>query len=126
MGYYFYFKTKEIAIRKDAPQNIIDFLNERINNKNYDYPAPEHPLFKLERWDSLFGHWDWLNPPSFVFKDGYWRLSLECEVKYGWEEIQAFSDWITPYVAGRKKNEYIGWYKGESHEIGRINLYIKR
>ena len=54
-----------------------------------------------------------------------WQLSLYGDLNHGYDAINGFVDYITPYIAGHKPKQYIGWYKGEDQNE-RINLYAKK
>lgn len=127
MGYYYQFKSKEIKLKKDTPKEVIDFLNSYINEENFDCPMPAHELFSMKRWTSVFGKWAWYDNPYTYFKNekGGWILFIHCDVNYDLEVIEKFAEWITPYVAGHKPKEYIGWWKGEDDRLS-TNLYIER
>jgi len=123
MGYYVKFESKKICLRKDIPEWLIQFFLDTDVSK---VENPDHALFKTDRCSSLFCNHSVIRP--YLFRkgnNGYYELSLYCEIKYGWDEIRAFADWITPFVAGHKKKEYIGWMQGEGRNY-RENIYIER
>ena len=128
---YYYRVHISLILRKDTPQCITDFLVRAIESNLFVIPDNEpifnHKFFTLDRWASIFHHHIDLDPPRFIkHTGGYYDLQLDANINYGSEEIHEFTKWITPYVAGRKKKQYIGWYKGESHEIQSTNLYAER
>lgn len=125
MGYYYQFKSKEIKLRKDTPVEVIEFLNAYMNESNFNYPKPNHPLFEFESWDSVFNKWAWYKEPYSFFDKEKLILFVWCDVKASNEPIIQFAKWIAPYVAGHKPKEYIGWYEGDS-ERQPTNLYIER
>lgn len=143
MGYYYRIHIS-VILRKDTPQNVIDIIKDHIGLKHIpegpalmtaqelfeSTPKPElidHPFFQLPRWMSMFHpHHDLPLPHIYQHPGGYWDLQLDADINYGSEEARQFAEWIAPYVAGRKKKQYIGWYKGESHEVPTINLYVER
>lgn len=123
MGYYVQFETKKICLKKEIPEWLIDFLNDADIRK---VENPEHPLFKTDRWSNLFCLHSHEKPYYFgKGKNGYYELYLYCEINYGWDEIRLFADWITPFVAGHKNKEYIGYLQGEDRD-SRENIYIER
>jgi hypothetical protein len=130
VGYYTTIKTKPIILRKDLPEEIVNFIHNEIYGEAYNENAwhPEHKLFTLKRWTVLFAHCSGNEPPPYFKKlpNGYYELFLHADINYGFEECQEFAKWITPYVAGRKKNEYIGWCKGEDYDSPVVNLYVQR
>lgn len=126
MSYYTELKIEKINLRKDTPENVVVFLNDIINNEIFDRPNINHPLFDCERWDHLFIKSAFLpHGPSLKKLDsGYFELGLWTDINHGIDEINQLIDWITPFVAGRKKHFYIGYYKGETDEK-RTNIYIR-
>lgn len=58
-------------------------------------------------------------------QSGRWVIELDTEFKNYDGEINKFIEWISPFVVGRKRNQYIGWYKGEGPSE-RTNIYIQR
>lgn len=142
MGYYFRLHINTI-LKKDIPQEVIEILNTHINGNVYENfpaisiveevyeqtpkPPIDHPFFNQKRWMNLFHcHIDLPKPQFFQHPGGYYELQLDAEINYGYEEITQFVNWISPYIAGRKKKQFIGWYKGESYETSTINLYVER
>jgi hypothetical protein len=62
---------------------------------------------------------------TFTKPFNYWILELDTEFKNYDNEIYHFIHWITPYVVGRKKKQYIGWSKTEGRN-DRNYLHIHR
>lgn len=140
MGLYTEFHCN-VILRKDTPDDVLllishsiydpDFMTIYIDARNnietpHPLTLPDHPFFKTERWDRIFGcHYDLAAPYFIKTKAGYYRLSIGCSINYGFHEIQEFIKWITPYVAGRKKKQYIGWLKNEDQDY-RVNEYVER
>lgn len=139
MGYYTKL-TISFSLKKDTPAPIIDLLKRVIIDKDLgvrrqvfkrdDVFVPEvyHDFFKCQNWYMLFLSTNWDNDMKggSMFLDGkYWRISLDTEFKNYDNETELFLEWITPFVAGRRKKQYIGWQKGESQDC-RQNIYITR
>lgn len=126
MGYYIHFESTELKLRKDTPQDIIDFLNNCVNEYKYDFPTPAHKLFTLKRWDNLFIPSAFSkSKPYFKKENEQWKLFISPVINYGREEILEFAKWITPYVIGHKPKEFIGELTGEDH-TDRCNVYLER
>jgi hypothetical protein len=141
MGNYTQFHAK-IPLKKDTPDEVVlllmhaiydpDFHTVYINAKNNIESAhpillPDCKFFTLERWEGVFMHSAFHDEgPKFLrTNSGYYELELHCEINYGYEEVRCFIEWITPWVAGRKKKQYIGWWKNENMDF-RCNEYIER
>ncbi len=133
MGYYTRFSFKA-RLKEDAP---IELLNKIINENwlpndvgpifcvgeqgNLDI---DHPFGKTSRWMSLFCGTNGEDIKT-TFDVSTRKLNIESEFKDYDSEIEKFIDWITPFVQSRKKNQYVGYYQGESINSP-INIYIKR
>ena len=138
MGYYT--ELKFIAIlRQDTPSEVVDLLDRVIRKGDFGVdsvlfksddvfkPAIEHPFFKCERWYMLFTSTNWdekMQGGLFYKRRNNWVIDLHTEFKNYDDEIDEFIDWISPYVSGRKKKQYAGYYKGETQE-NKMNIYIK-
>jgi hypothetical protein len=126
MSFIYRFKTKEITLRRGTPLAVLDFLDKWINDSGASPTPPSHPFFETKRWTQLLGKWEWNNPKTYFIKRGdHWRLFINSDINYGSEEIDQFTDWITPFVAGHKPREFIGGYKCDGLHRWE-NVYIER
>ena len=74
-----------------------------------------HEFFKCERWRIMLSR--------EVFKStkkGYYSLKIDTEINHGYHEIQEFINLIEPYIIGRKRRQYIGYYRPEDGD----NTYV--
>lgn len=125
MSVIYTFKTKEIALRKGVPLEIVKFLGDIVNDQIWTYAGLPHPLFKTERWFALFAKSGWYEDCSyFQNRNGYWRLFIHCDINKGSEGIEQFVDWITPFVAGHKPKEFLGRVIADRDY--EYNVYIER
>jgi len=139
MGYYTELKFKA-KLKQDTPENVVNILkrviNERdlghgkelFNNEDVFKPELDHPFFKCGRWYMLFlstNFNDGMKGGRFYEENGKWTISLHTEFKNYGSEIDNFFDWIKPFVVGRKKKQYVGYYRGEDAEA-QTNLYVER
>jgi len=139
MGYYTKLKFKA-KLKQDTPKDVINILKRVIveqdlghkkilfNNKDVFKPDLNHPFFKCERWYMLFLSTNWDNEMQggkFYEKNGRWVLDLHTEFKNYDSEIDHFFDWIKPFIVGRKKKQYVGYYRGENKDR-QYNLYVER
>lgn len=137
MGYYTEFKFRA-KLKKDTPENILTILDRVINKGDIGHnktifcssdvfiPDSDNLFFKCERWYMLFlsTNWDDNKQGSIFHKDGdYYVLDIHTEFKNYDDEIEKFILWIEPYVVGRKKKRYVGYYKGESSDYVN-NIYL--
>lgn len=122
----------KIKLRKDTPDEIINFLKKVIINHSDDIPTDNyfyHEFFKCERWNDLFTSLNWsddIQGGKFYVEKENWVIYLQTEFKNYDNEIDKFIDWIKPYVLGRKKKQYISWKEDEGSWFPRINLYVER
>ena len=125
MGYYTRLNIK-IKLSPNTPPEIINALSiwTRFGGDEITF---DHELFKCRRWLSLFcaTNGEDIKGGELLRRGNYWVLDLEVEFKDCDCEISKFVDWIHPYVAGRKKKQYIGYYQGEDQD-SQCNLYVER
>ena len=138
MGHYTELKVK-LKLKKNTPESVINILKRVLierdlghdktlfNTEDVFKPELEHEFFKTERWYMLFLSTNWgdIQGGKFYEENGYWVIDLHTEFKNYDSEIDKFMNWISPYVVGRKKKQYVGWWQGESMNE-RINIYIER
>lgn len=75
-------------------------------------------LFMSTNWGDIKGG-------NFYKEKGYWVLDLHTEFKNYDDEIDKFIDWISLFIAGRKKKQYLGYWRGETMDR-QVNIYIER
>lgn len=137
MSTYTNFKCK-IHLRSDTPEEVVSLIDKTVKGDigvdkvifhSSDVPdsSIDHIFFQCERWYFLFlsTNWGSTEGAKFYRSGNHWVLELDTEFKNYDDEIEKFVDWITPYVAGRKKKQYIGNYRVEYSDHP-INLYIER
>lgn len=139
MGYYTTFKFKA-TLKRDLPEDVVSILKkvvtegdlghnkEMFHSNDVFTPEIEHPFFKCERWYMLFLSTNFDNDMpggKFYEKGHYWVLDLHTEFKNYGSEVDHFMDWITPYIAGRKKKQFVGSWQGENDD-NQTNIYINR
>ncbi len=110
----------KVVLKKDVPDTI-KYVFSPINNKEVDFEGwdivcgqiSDHMFFKLPRWNRLFfgSAFQNLQPSRRVNQQGYTHISLHGEMKNYDGEIEAFCEWIGPFLTGRKNRIYIGWSK---------------
>lgn len=131
------FKCK---LKQDTPKEVVNILKRVINERDLGHektlfksvdvfkPNLNHPFFKCERWYMLFLCTNWddeMQGSKFYEKDGRLVLDIQTEFKNYDSEIDHFFDWISPFIIGRKKKQYTGYWKHENMER-RVNLYVER
>ena len=142
MGHYTEFKFKG-KLKKDTPAEVTKFLHrifiERdlglprnamlFHSKDVFKPDFDHPFFKCERWYQCFlgTNFNGENMEERTMKyntHGNSIILIHSEFKNYDDEIEHFLDWIKPFLAGRKKRQYLGWKEGENWESPRHYIHI--
>jgi len=139
MGNYTELKFKA-KLKQDTPENVVNILKRVINERDLGHdkalfksedvfkPELDHPFFKCERWYMLFLSTnldDEMQGGRFYEENGRWVLDLHTEFKNYDSEIEHFFEWIKPFIVGRKKKQYVGYWRGESMD-SQCNLYVER
>lgn len=128
MGVYYHFKTKPLKLRQDTPKEVIDLIDREVNRHSEVGFILDHKFFTLERWSIVFHKCSTCDPgPSFkINQSGSHELFINCDINYGYEEIEEFAKWIAPYVIGHKPKEFIGTVTCHDRVIPTTNVYIMR
>lgn len=139
MGTYTELKFRA-KLKEQTPKEVVDLLNRVINEKDLGHdkqmfntsdvfvPELDHEFFKCERWYMLFlsTNWDYtMQGGKFYEEKDRWVIDLHTEFKNYNDEINQFVDWISPFIAGRKKKEYLGYWQNEMSST-QVNIYIER
>jgi hypothetical protein len=140
MGYYTSLKFKA-KLKHDIPEEVLGILKRVLiekclvpsykklfNSQDVFKVDIKHPFFQCERWFAVFLFTNCDNSKKggkLYQKNDSWIIDLDTEFKNYDDEIENFLDWISPFIAGRKKKQYVGFYQGEDSD-SQVNLYIKR
>ena len=139
MGCYTKLKFKA-KLKQDTPEIVVNILKRVINehdlghdkvlfkSKDVFRPELDHPFFKCEQWYMLFLSTNWndeMQGGRFYEENGRWVLDLHTEFIDRDYEIDKFFDWIKPFIIGRKKKQYVGYWRNENMDE-QCNLYVER
>jgi hypothetical protein len=129
MGYYTEFHFTAVLHKADdgtaailkrvIVDNDLGHDKEMFHSSDVFVPEIIHPFFKCERWYMLLISNDFGTTEGSKFEDigdGRFRLSIHTSFKNYDSEVEKFLHWISPYVVGRKKKQFVGWSKGETQE----------
>lgn len=125
MGMYTELLIKADIVR-NPPVEVVAVLNFLFNSGEEPKTLPDHPFFKKERWSSIgrcssFYHIPWV---SSKYEEGY--LFSRSDLKNYDGEIDAFLDWLFPYI-DEEDGKCIGWkFYEESDDPTLINFVAKR
>jgi len=108
-----------VELKKDAPQYVIDVLNQMVNGHEPITSHPDHKFFnQCDRWQYLFRmdsyYFSWQTHWSFE-KDhisGTYYLSGVSNLKNYSNEISHFMSWINPFLHNSCAG-VIGWTQYE-------------
>lgn len=120
MGMYteLYFATK---LSKDTPQTVLDLIERAISGQvQNDLPA--HRFFACERWTQIFygGGSYYFDAPCHQQLwpadsiDGCRHILILVNLKNYGGEIEAFLNWISPYVDG---GGHVGHMRYEEDDV---------
>ena len=140
MGFYTKFNFTA-RLNDSTPSPVIDLLNRVINERDLGHdkmffksedvfkPEFDHCFFKCGRWYMLFlscNFDDDLKGGVFQKKKDVWSIKIETEFKNYDGEIDLFIHWISPFIRGRKKKQYLGWSQTETGGSGQDHYYLNR
>lgn len=101
-------------IKENSPDSVKAVINHLFCSADAPETLPEHPFFGLTRWhciggmSSFYHHPEVVNSvPKFDFTDSNYIFSRS-DIKNYDGEIEAFIDWIKPYLEN-EEGECIGW-----------------
>ena len=101
-------------IKGDTPKEVMDVIQYMFAGADKPAKLPEHEFFTLERWDfigscsSFYHHPAVVNSyPKFDYSDEQYIFSRS-DIKNYSGEIQAFLDWVKPYIDAME-GQCIGW-----------------
>jgi len=111
-----------IELIPDTPSEVLKVLAHMNNPDAMPRPSslPEHPFFKTEQWNLLFGH---VTGDMFPFvargvfrRDNIGRMfiNIRTDIRNHDDGIQKFVDWILPYVFMESDlDEFLGFYRSD-------------
>lgn len=133
MGYYTRLHI-DVRLKRETPKEFLRVIDAEICQRPWNSILPavdpkiNHPFFNCYRWPAMFTCINFNESLGSTFRKhkahGYWLLKIDTEFKNYDDEIELFVDWISPWIIGRKKKQYIGWYQGEGDDH-RTNIYVE-
>lgn len=116
-------------LSKDTPSEVIIILRVMLQELSFDaidFPLPDAPLFKTERWrtmlvcDSYYFDADTHSTLRFddlnCKKGKSYFLCIRCNLKNYDSEIEKFVDWIDPYLEDKDSGDFLGFSRYEESE----------
>jgi hypothetical protein len=108
-----------VELRRDIPQQVIDVLEFMLDNDLPQPELPEHTLFKTHRWPVMLrmssAYFEAPTRSELITEPAHRTLSVRCNLKNYDGEIEAFVDWMNPYVAAFK-GDFLGFSRYEETE----------
>lgn len=114
MGMYTEMFVK-VTLKEDVPDEVVQLLEGMVGYAEYPVILPDHPLFSKPRWGALLTCSSYYHQPfattSFKYEDiaRQWFLCSRSDLKNYDGEIEAFFDWILPYVEKLADKTFIGY-----------------
>jgi len=117
----------KIVLGKNTPDEIIAYLKSSIADLANITPFSDHEFFAQNRWEWMFNHmgYEGYLEPSIKEIPRGWELIIHTDINYESGEIEAFVDWLSPYIWGRRKKVYLGWYERDWN-TEKKNIYLNR
>ena len=101
-------------IKEDAPADVKSVIAYMFCGGDAPEKLPDHPFFCLTRWNSIgncssfYHHPEVVNScPKFDYTESQYIFSRS-DIKNYDGEIEAFIDWIKPYLEN-EEGQCIGW-----------------
>lgn len=117
----------KIILGKDTPDEVIDYLKKCIESNRELTPFTDHEFFRCNRWEWIFNHMGYegyLDPSIKEIPRG-WELIIHTDINYESGEIEEFVNWMRPFIWGRRKKVYLGWYERD-WSTEKKNVYLNR
>lgn len=110
------------TLKRDIPEEVLNPLRVMVGEIEAEgLNLPAHELFRCSRWDMLGRGGSYYFPEpteSLLAQEDIrkaWCLRLHANIKNYGGEIEAFFDWIDPYVDAYR-GEFIGYSLYEENE----------
>lgn len=108
-------------LRRDTPTEVIEVLRYMLGEIEDEPTLPAHPLFETGRWRIMLradSYYFDAKTHSALYDDETAQaqfLCIRCNLKNYGGEIEAFVDWITPYL-DKAPGEFLGFSRYEETE----------
>jgi hypothetical protein len=100
--------------KEDTPKEVKEVLDFLFNGEKIPETLPNHPFFSLPRWRAIGSCSSYYHHPqsvNHISKNSNWKewyIFSRSDLKNYDGEIEAFIDWLTPYLEAYNKT-CIGW-----------------
>lgn len=109
------------ALKRNIPTPVLEILNYMIGNDEFAPVCPDHPLFSTSRWpimlrcDSYYFDADTHSTLRYDEISTQHYLCIRTNFKNYEGEIEAFVDWIMPYL-DKVPGDFLGFSRYEETE----------
>jgi hypothetical protein len=116
-------------IAEDIPSDALDVLKHLFGGEKEPDQIPNHPLFKKDRWSMIGRCASFYFVPDATSKmwreemNGAYYITSRSDLKNYDGEIEAFFDWVMPYV-DENEGQFIGYSRYEETDLP--TLYVKQ
>lgn len=105
------------SIKRDLPEIVAETLNFLFNDREKELAQlPDHKFFTLPRWEMIGSCSSYYHIPWSESKYAENYLFSRSDLKNYDGEIEAFIDWIMPYI-DEIQGQCIGWQWYEEDDI---------
>jgi hypothetical protein len=104
-----YLVSEQCNVPIDGDTNRLLYQSAKYH-PNRKYENISHPFFECTRWWHILCSKQGNGNDGVFYKNAhYWTIDIFVDFKDYDNEIEKFLNWILPFIAGRKKKQYIGW-----------------
>lgn len=120
MGMYTEIYVK-INFKDDLPAEVVNAL-KWLAGEDSTQSLPDHPFFRMHRAPILLRCCSYYHQPGVTrnlwFDDisKSWYLCSRSDIKNYEDEIEAFFDWVKPFVETRGEKTFIGYHLYEEDD----------
>lgn len=116
-----------VQIIDNPPKDVIDVLLSMFGEGKAEN-LPDHPFFKKQRWNMVGKSSSFYFVPKStteMFETyGNWYITSRSDLKNYDGEIEAFFDWIMPFIHA-PEGQFIGYSRYEEHYEPKLYYKIK-
>lgn len=126
MGTYTEVRLK-VKLRADTPKDLIEWFYKVIYDNDYSEAYnSDHEFYKCQRYlPFICMPLNECMSSSIEKHNKNYVLCINSYSKHYDGELDKFISFITPYVASRKRKQYLGWYKNDSSD-GRDYVHVNK
>lgn len=114
-----------VELKENTPVEVIDVLKFMFSDGDEPNPLPDHRLFSLPRWMMIGKCSSYYFVPSATSRMWFddiaecWFITSRSDLKNYDGEIEAFFDWLMPFVDANE-GQFIGYHRYEEDDAPKL------